>query len=61
MVHGQFERQTKIARNFPRLEWLKNGTLKRDRESLYAHLRNNLFELMSSKGRLTNVERKLNL
>ena len=34
MLHGQFVRQNKKARNLKRLKWLKNGSLTRDRESL---------------------------
>ena len=34
MLHSQFVRQNKKARNLKRLKWLKNGSLTRDRESL---------------------------
>ena len=34
MLHGQFVRQTKEVRNRDRWQWLGNGTLKRETESL---------------------------
>lgn len=34
MLHGLFVRQNKKARNLKRWQWLKNGSLTRDRESL---------------------------
>ena len=34
MLHGQFVRQTKEVGNQDRWQWLRNGTLKRETESL---------------------------
>ena len=34
MLHGQFSQQTEEAENQDRWQWLRNGTLKRETESL---------------------------
>ena len=34
MLHGQFPQQTEEAENQDRWQWLRNGTLKRETESL---------------------------
>ena len=34
MLHGQFPPQTEEAENQDRWQWLRNGTLKRETESL---------------------------
>ena len=60
MLHGQFVRQTKEVGNQDRWQWLRNGTLKRETESLIFAAQEQAIRTNVIKERLTCHKSKQN-